>query len=83
MFLIYFVFNPGFIFSEDEPAAALLQNEGGPCAIIAPLQGFILKNLLYQEDGHQPVEHWQQIDGREGLFLGSLAIPSNQLRVQH
>lgn len=65
----------GFIFSEDEPAAALLQNEGGPCAIIAPLQGFILKNLLYQEDGHQPVEHWQQIDAerRRELLLEAMA----------
>ncbi|XP_072022688.1 ubiquitin carboxyl-terminal hydrolase MINDY-3-like, partial [Amphiura filiformis] len=66
----------GFIFSEDEPAA-LLQNEGGPCAIIAPLQGYILKNLLFQEP---QVEHWQQIDAerrRELLLEAMTEVLSN------
>ncbi|XP_044261466.1 ubiquitin carboxyl-terminal hydrolase MINDY-3 homolog isoform X1 [Tribolium madens] len=35
----------GFYFSTSEPTA-LEQAEGGPCAIIAPVQAFILKNLL-------------------------------------
>ncbi|XP_008194678.1 ubiquitin carboxyl-terminal hydrolase MINDY-3 homolog isoform X2 [Tribolium castaneum] len=35
----------GFYFSASEPTA-LEQAEGGPCAIIAPVQAFILKNLL-------------------------------------
>lgn len=35
----------GFYFSTSEPTA-LEQSEGGPCAIIAPVQAFILKNLL-------------------------------------
>jgi len=35
----------GFVFSEDEPAA-LVQDGGGPCAVITPVQGFIVKHLL-------------------------------------
>ncbi|XP_063930447.1 ubiquitin carboxyl-terminal hydrolase MINDY-3 homolog [Zophobas morio] len=35
----------GFYFSSSEPTA-LEQSEGGPCAILAPVQAFILKNLL-------------------------------------
>ncbi|XP_028141463.1 ubiquitin carboxyl-terminal hydrolase MINDY-3 homolog [Diabrotica virgifera virgifera] len=35
----------GFYFSKNEQSA-LEQTEGGPCAIIAPVQAFILKNLL-------------------------------------
>lgn len=31
--------------------SALEQAEGGPCAIIAPIQAFILKNLLLQYEG--------------------------------
>lgn len=41
----------GFHFSESEPSA-LVQNEGGPCAVIAPVQGFILKILLAEIPGH-------------------------------
>uniref|UniRef100_T1IVP6 Ubiquitin carboxyl-terminal hydrolase MINDY n=1 Tax=Strigamia maritima TaxID=126957 RepID=T1IVP6_STRMM len=37
----------GFVFSEDEPTA-LVQFEGGPCAIIAPLQGFLLKYAIFK-----------------------------------
>lgn len=36
----------GFLFSADEPTA-LVQVDGGPCAVIAPVQAFILKNLLF------------------------------------
>ena len=31
----------------DEPTA-LVQTEGGPCAVIAPVQAFILKQLLFE-----------------------------------
>ncbi|XP_044763826.1 ubiquitin carboxyl-terminal hydrolase MINDY-3 homolog [Coccinella septempunctata] len=37
----------GFHFSENEPSA-LEQISGGPCAILAPVQGFILKNFLLE-----------------------------------
>ncbi|GAB1601101.1 ubiquitin carboxyl-terminal hydrolase MINDY-3-like [Argonauta hians] len=36
----------GFVFSEHE-ATALLQLEGGPCAVIAPVQTYILKHALF------------------------------------
>ncbi|XP_017877343.1 ubiquitin carboxyl-terminal hydrolase MINDY-3 homolog isoform X1 [Ceratina calcarata] len=39
----------GFYFSPDEPTA-LVQTEGGPCAVIAPVQAFILKELLSEAD---------------------------------
>ncbi|KAK7065850.1 hypothetical protein SK128_014489, partial [Halocaridina rubra] len=35
----------GFIFSKDE-TTALIQTSGGPCAVIAPVQAFLLKNLI-------------------------------------
>ncbi|CAG9815159.1 unnamed protein product [Phaedon cochleariae] len=37
----------GFYFSTNE-GSALEQSEGGPCAIIAPVEAFILKNLLLE-----------------------------------
>jgi len=39
----------GFYFNIDEPTA-LVQREGGPCAVIAPVQAFILKQLLLESD---------------------------------
>lgn len=41
----------GFHFSSDEPSA-LIQLEGGPCAAIAPVQGFLLEILLSETPGH-------------------------------
>lgn len=40
----------GFYFSQNEKSA-LEQGEGGPCAVIAPVQAFIIKNLLLEYDG--------------------------------
>lgn len=40
----------GFYFSTNEKSA-LEQAEGGPCAIIAPIQAFILKKLLTDSNG--------------------------------
>lgn len=36
----------GFVFSEEE-TTALVQLEGGPCAVIAPVQAFLLKSALF------------------------------------
>ncbi|XP_069504508.1 ubiquitin carboxyl-terminal hydrolase MINDY-3 isoform X2 [Ambystoma mexicanum] len=36
----------GFVFSQSE-STALEQFEGGPCAVIAPVQAFLLKNSLF------------------------------------
>lgn len=35
----------GFEFSKSEPTA-LVQHQGGPCAVIAPVQAYLLANLL-------------------------------------
>ncbi|XP_060534262.1 ubiquitin carboxyl-terminal hydrolase MINDY-3 homolog [Cylas formicarius] len=40
----------GFYFSTNEKSA-LEQAEGGPCAILAPVQAFIIKNLLLEYNG--------------------------------
>lgn len=34
-----------------EPSA-LVQRQGGPCAVIAPVQAFLLKILLIETPGH-------------------------------
>lgn len=47
----------GFHFSNEEPTA-LLQCEGGPCAVLAPVQAFIIKTLL---EGDSTAE-WRQAD---------------------
>lgn len=41
----------GFEFSADEPSA-LLQKQGGPCAVIAPVQAYLLKILIMDTPGH-------------------------------
>ena len=37
----------GFIFSDDEPCA-LVQEKGGPCAVIAPIQAYIIRYLFLE-----------------------------------
>lgn len=39
----------GFEFSEVEPSA-LVQKQGGPCAVIAPVQAYLLKISLHSEE---------------------------------
>jgi len=40
----------GFVFSGDDgEPTALLQYDGGPCAVIVPVQAFLLKRLLFSE----------------------------------
>ncbi|XP_061392630.1 ubiquitin carboxyl-terminal hydrolase MINDY-3 homolog [Musca vetustissima] len=41
----------GFEFSDVEPSA-LVQKQGGPCAVIAPVQAYILKILIMDTPGH-------------------------------
>ncbi|CAG0916953.1 unnamed protein product [Notodromas monacha] len=62
----------GFSFSENE-GTALLQKEGGPCAVIAPVQAFLLKNYL--EDGVSCIENLRGVgeEGRKTMFLNSLS----------
>lgn len=46
---VFLRWTQGFVFSEHE-STALVQYEGGPCAVIAPVQGFVLKNALFSEN---------------------------------
>lgn len=41
----------GFEFSDVEPSA-LVQKQGGPCAVIAPVQAYLLKILIMDTPGH-------------------------------
>ncbi|XP_008321570.1 ubiquitin carboxyl-terminal hydrolase MINDY-3 isoform X1 [Cynoglossus semilaevis] len=50
----------GFVFSENEHTA-LEQFEGGPCAVIAPVQAFLLKNILFNRE----CPNWRQISEEE------------------
>uniref|UniRef100_A0A8C1JCW4 Ubiquitin carboxyl-terminal hydrolase MINDY n=1 Tax=Cyprinus carpio TaxID=7962 RepID=A0A8C1JCW4_CYPCA len=50
----------GFVFSEAE-RSALEQFEGGPCAVIAPVQAFLLKNILFNTEG----SNWKDISEEE------------------
>ncbi|XP_023700314.1 ubiquitin carboxyl-terminal hydrolase MINDY-3 [Paramormyrops kingsleyae] len=50
----------GFVFSQTEPSA-LEQLEGGPCAVIAPVQAFLLKNVLFNCEGSS----WPEISEDE------------------
>ncbi|XP_060756915.1 ubiquitin carboxyl-terminal hydrolase MINDY-3 [Neoarius graeffei] len=50
----------GFVFSETEHSA-LEQFEGGPCAVIAPVQAFLLKNILFNMES----PNWRNISEEE------------------
>uniref|UniRef100_A0A8C6VPX1 Ubiquitin carboxyl-terminal hydrolase MINDY n=1 Tax=Nothobranchius furzeri TaxID=105023 RepID=A0A8C6VPX1_NOTFU len=50
----------GFVFSEYEQTA-LEQFEGGPCAVIAPVQAFLLKNILFSRES----SNWRQLSEEE------------------
>ncbi|XP_031432961.1 ubiquitin carboxyl-terminal hydrolase MINDY-3 [Clupea harengus] len=54
----------GFVFSETE-RTALEQFEGGPCAIIAPVQAVLLKNLLFNSEN----SNWREISDEEQKLL--------------
>uniref|UniRef100_A0AAR2IZP8 Ubiquitin carboxyl-terminal hydrolase MINDY n=1 Tax=Pygocentrus nattereri TaxID=42514 RepID=A0AAR2IZP8_PYGNA len=49
-----------FVFSETE-RSALEQFEGGPCAVIAPVQAFLLKNILFNMES----SNWRDISEEE------------------
>jgi len=52
----------GFTFAGDEEPTALLQYDGGPCAVIVPVQAFLLKNLLFTES--TVPELWRLTSGK-------------------
>ncbi|XP_064647903.1 ubiquitin carboxyl-terminal hydrolase MINDY-3-like [Lineus longissimus] len=45
---VFLRWTQGFTFSKDEPSA-LLQLQGGPCAVIAPVQAFVVKNIIFDQ----------------------------------
>uniref|UniRef100_A0A1B6DPN6 Ubiquitin carboxyl-terminal hydrolase MINDY n=1 Tax=Clastoptera arizonana TaxID=38151 RepID=A0A1B6DPN6_9HEMI len=47
----------GFNFSADEPSA-LVQWDGGPCAVLAPVQAFIIKSLLSESTS----SNWREME---------------------
>lgn len=55
------------MFSENEPTA-LVQHEGGPCAVIAPVQAYLLKNAIFNNE-----KEWRQFNG-ESMLSGSCSI---------
>lgn len=58
----------GLVFSEDE-GSALVQFDGGPCAVIAPVQGFLLKNLLFGET--RPTPEWNQLSSEILIYISA------------
>ncbi|XP_017772433.1 PREDICTED: protein FAM188A homolog isoform X2 [Nicrophorus vespilloides] len=46
---IFSRWSQGFYFSQNEPSA-LEQTHGGPCSILAPVQAYIIKNLLLENE---------------------------------
>ncbi|XP_014239268.1 ubiquitin carboxyl-terminal hydrolase MINDY-3 homolog [Cimex lectularius] len=58
----------GFRFSTDEPTA-LIQHEGGPCAVIAPVQAYIIKSLISDKKRKSP--NWNEV---ESECVGKLLI---------
>lgn len=57
--LFFFIFT-GFSFRPDEPTA-LIQWEGGPCAVLAPVQAFIIKTLI-TETWNSNCSNWREVN---------------------
>lgn len=82
----------GFHFSDHEPVA-LVQEGGGPCAVITPIQGFIIKQLFSRcGDDATKSGNWRQclscnpyslLIGALGEMLQLVAAPQRPVRVVH
>ncbi|XP_048417932.1 ubiquitin carboxyl-terminal hydrolase MINDY-3 isoform X2 [Stegostoma tigrinum] len=59
----------GFVLSQSE-STALEQFEGGPCAVIAPVQAYLLKNFLFKSD--KP--NWRDCTDEEHKHLFCLTL---------
>lgn len=63
-------FSPiGFEFSESEPSA-LVQRQGGPCAVIAPVQAYLLKTVLSETNS----PNLRDVSVPNALYLFSINI---------
>lgn len=56
---LFLRWSQGFAYSSDEHTA-LVQRDGGPCAVIAPVQAFLLKQLL-QDGAAIQANVWRQV----------------------
>ena len=58
--------------------AGILQEQGGPCAVLAAAQGFLLRRLLFDPDVARPTPEpeWRAEAGSEPL------LPSAELAVE-
>lgn len=61
-FALSFVPLVGFTFSSAEPTA-LIQLHGGPCAVIAPVQAYLLKNAIYTTPNSNADPRWREKNG--------------------
>lgn len=55
--ILFKIFYLGFSFSPDEQTA-LVQFQGGPCAVIVPVQAYILKNIITTRSES---DDWRQV----------------------
>ncbi len=56
----------GFIFDSKKEPTALLQFQGGPCAVISAVQAFILRELLVCS---KCGSNWRKPDGKHLNFI--------------
>lgn len=72
--------NQGIRFSSDpDTCMGLVQHEGGPCGVLATIQAFVLKYLLFfpQELGHVSPNNPSQTLVKRGLVRSSYAATDN------
>lgn len=55
--MFIWIYVSGFNFSGDEPTA-LIQSEGGPCAVLVPVQAYVLKYIITHKDEN---DNWQRV----------------------
>ncbi|EDQ86208.1 uncharacterized protein MONBRDRAFT_28423 [Monosiga brevicollis MX1] len=61
----------GFEFHDAEPSA-LVQHAGGPCGVIAPVQAFLLKHLIYPEGKATVPGGWRTPKDQYGALVSAL-----------
>uniref|UniRef100_A0A4W3HJ75 Ubiquitin carboxyl-terminal hydrolase MINDY n=1 Tax=Callorhinchus milii TaxID=7868 RepID=A0A4W3HJ75_CALMI len=69
-----------FVFSQSE-ATSLEQFEGGPCAVIAPVQAFLLKNVVFGNEK----QNWRECteEERKNFFCLTLCEILETARLKH
>lgn len=68
---VFMRWTQGFVFSEDEPTA-LMQFDGGPCAVIAPVQSYVIRQAFFSEN---PVDNLSTLtEEKANEVLGSALV---------